>query len=150
MVEFFNIKNKLEDLETTMDLIYKQWGQFLKKSKYERINSIIFAIKNNLNFPEVYIMKLKNEVIGTFTIKEMEIENEGKFPSVWYLLIKEEYRKKGYGKLLLEYLNNICEKFSQIYLLTEHTGLYEKIGFKFIKETNHNGQLDRLYVKTNN
>lgn len=147
MLELYNIKDSINDLDEVIDLIYDEWGKFLKKTKEERIEKIKNAIENNLKSPQVFVMKNKNEVIGTFTIKEEELESFGKVSSVWYLLIKKEFRGKGFGKELLKFLKNICSTFSEIYLLTEHIGFYEKIGFEFIKQINHNGQIQRLYIK---
>lgn len=146
MSKLYNIKDCVQDLEEVVDMIYSQWGKFFRKTKEEKITEIKNAVANNLSFPIVYVMKEENEIIGTFTIKEMLVD-EKEVTSVWYLMIKKEFRGKGYGRKLLEHLNDVCKEYNQIYLVTEHVDFYEKIGFKFIKEVEHNGQTDRLYFK---
>lgn len=56
----------------------------------------------------------------------MAVEEKGDSPSVWYLMIKKEYRVRGYERKLLSFLDNVCGKYDAIYLITEHIGLYEK------------------------
>ena len=149
MSKLYNIKDCMEDLDEVIDILYKQWGKYLRRGKSERAAEYKNAAVNNLEFPQLYVMKDGSEVIGTFTIKEMEFDASGKVPSVWYLVIKEEHRGKGYGRELLQFLSSVCKKYKKVYLLTKHNGLYEKIGFKFVNKMNHNGDVERLYLKDN-
>lgn len=149
MSKLYNIEVCMEDLEEVVDIIYEQWGKFFRKTKSERIAEFKTAVENNLDFPKLYVMKESDQIIGTFTIKEMDVEKKGKFPSVWYLVVKKQFRGKGYGRELIQFLDNVCKNYNQTYLVTEHTGLYEKIGFEFVKNIEHNGQIDRLYLKVN-
>lgn len=148
MCEFYDIKDCLSDLDEVIDIIYGQWGSFFRKSKQERMNEFLNAINNNLKFPRLYVMKSNDSVIGTFTIKEMNIDGQS-LPSVWYLIIKPQFRGMGYGRKLLEFLKRVCEDKERVYLLTQHAGFYEKIGFEFVKNMEHNGQTDRLYMLSN-
>ena len=96
-------------------------------------------------------MKDGAEVVGTFTFKEKDIE-EGEFAKVspWLacIVVKKEFRGKGYGRKILEHIDSIArENYPQLYLFTEHVGYYEKIGFKFVKEIVHHGQINRVYKK---
>lgn len=146
MTQLFNISECMEDLNDVVHMLYLQWGKYFKKTEDERIGIFKNAVIHNLKYPKLYVMKENGKLIGSFTIKEMDVDNQS-VPSVWCLVIKPEYRGKGYGRKLLEHLNEICKDYPKIYLVTEHTGLYEKIGFEFVKEVDHNGETDRLYIK---
>ena len=149
MCKLYNIKDCMEDINEVIDMIYTQWGVYFRKTKADRIKEYQNAIENNLKFPQLYVMKENNKIIGTFTIKEMPLETNIKVPSVWYLMVKEEYRGKNYGLKLIQFLDEVCKRYHKTYLMTEHIGFYEKIGFNFVKTLDHNGQIERLYVKNN-
>ena len=109
------------------------------------------AIENNLPFPQFYVMKENDEVIGSFVFKEHDID-EGEFASVspWLacVIIRKDLRGKGYGKELLMHIDKIAKQcYPQLYLFTKHKGYYEKIGFEFIKEIEHHGEINRVYKK---
>ena len=61
-----------------------------------------------------------------------------------------EHRGHHYAGLLLEEIERLAQKegVSEIYISTNHTGLYEKYGCEFktlIKDMN--GEMSRVYVK---
>ena len=153
MIECKHIRDSWKDIDEVLDVIYDQWGQFFRKSKSRRKEIIKDAIDENKKFPQMYILKDDNTLIGSFSFKERELAGDEFKGSPWVscLIIKKEFRGKGYGEILLQYLDKISqENYKQVYLLTEHIGLYEKIGFQYIKEIDHNGQINRLYVKNYN
>ena len=148
MLEIINIKESLTDLEEVMDLIYFEWGQYFRSSKETKINKIMNSINNNLEYPQVYVMKENNNVIGTFTIKDKDLDNVELSPWLSCVIIKPEYRKQGYGRKLLNYIEDICNKYyPKIYLTTGLVGYYEKINFKYIESIVHHGCIDRLYIR---
>ena len=86
-------------------------------------------------------------VLGTFWFKQMEV-NKQLVPSLWYLVVNKQQRGNGYGKIMLEFIDDYSKKhFPCLYLVTHHQNLYEKFGYTFVKEIPHNGETDRLYVK---
>ena len=109
------------------------------------------AVENNLDFPQIFVLKDKGQVIGSFTFKEHDLD-EGEYAhfSPWLacVIIRKDLRGKGYGKLLLNYVDYFAQKlFPQLYLFTKHTGYYEKIGFQFIEEISHHDEINRVYKK---
>ena len=148
MLKLVNDKESINDLEEVMDLIYFEWGQYFRSSKETKLNKIKNSIENNLDYPQVYIMKENDNVIGTFTIKDKDLDNCDLSPWLACVIIKPEYRKQGYGRKLLNYIEEICNKhYPKIYLTTGLVGYYEKINFKYIESIVHHGCIDRLYLR---
>lgn len=150
MVELVNIKNSLQDIDEVMDMIYAEWGQFFKSTKQQKIDKILKNINNGSEFPEVFVMKENDVIVGTFTFKERELDGEEFNFAPWLacVVVKPKFRGKGYGKQILKFIDMVAsEKYPHLHLITHHTGYYEKIGFQFIKNVEHNGETHRLYAK---
>ena len=63
----------------------------------------------------------------------------------WYatMYVKEEYRNKGYSKILNDAILNEAKKkgYNRIYLKSNLVNYYEKFGAKYIKTLNNNEKL---------
>lgn len=146
-MEIFDIKEINQDVYDAYGLIYQQWGNFFRKSKEEKIARLEKALSEKQVFPKMYVLKEDNEVVGTFVFDQMDVDGK-QVPSLWYVLIREDLRGKGLGREILNFIDQKAEEnFDILYLVTEHTGYYEKIGFEFIKMVDHNGIMDRFYFK---
>ena len=141
-------RKNIQLLNEVMDIIYDEWGSTFSSSKEEKLKKIKQSIIENKNFPHIYLLIHNNEIIGSFSILEYELKDSNLSPWLACVVINKKYRRKGYGKILLQYINEIIEKnFNTIYLTTELIGFYEKIDFKLIKIINNNGKNNRLYRK---
>jgi len=52
--------------------------------------------------------------------------------------------------MLIDYANDYARElgFDKTYIPSEHIGLYEKYGYRYLKDiVNYGGDTDRLYVK---
>ena len=147
MTTLYNIKDCLQDLPEIMEMIYQEWGQFFKKPAEQKKQEITNAINSKCDFPQIYVIKQNNIVIGGFIIKDKDLENCDLSPWVACVVVKKEYRGKGYGRQLLLHLEQVCNLYPQIYLFTTLKNFYEKIGFEYIKDINHNGEINKLYIR---
>lgn len=84
---------------------------------------------------EIYVLEENNKLIGAGTIlyEKKFIHNISLYAHIEDIIIKNEYQGKGYGKILINNLINIC-KVKECYkiLLDCETNLipfYEKCGF---------------------
>ena len=84
---------------------------------------------------EIYVLEMDNKLIGAGTIlyEKKFIHNISLYAHIEDIIIKNEYQGKGYGKILINNLINIC-KVRKCYkiLLDCETNLiqfYEKCGF---------------------
>ena len=141
-------KENLTLLNDVMEMIYDEWGLTFSSSKEEKLNKTKQSILENNNFPQIYLLNHNNKNIGSFSILEHELKGSTLSPWLACVTINKKYRGQGYGKILLQYINEIIEKdFKTIYLTTELINFYEKIGFKLIKIIDNNGKNNRLYCK---
>lgn len=72
------------------------------------------------------------------------------FPWVSSLFVTEEWRGHRLSQRLVEHANAYAESlgFERTYIPSEHVGLYEKYGYRYLKDiVNYGGGTDRLYVK---
>lgn len=143
-------ENNINEIENVMDLIFDEWGSTFSSSRESKLEKIKNAILSGDKFPQLYILKDNNKIIGSFNILEHELDGSDLSPWLACVVVNKEYRGKGYGFILLKYIEEVIEQnFNEIYLTTEHIGFYEKIGFKLMKIIDNNGKNNRLYSRIN-
>ena len=92
-------------------------------------------------------MFLDDKIIGMYqiTYRDLFIRPDI-YPWVANIYIDKNYRKQGYGKLLIK---SIKEKtkcntdFNKLFLYSKHNNLYEKYGWKYVEILDDNG--NKLY-----
>lgn len=71
-------------------------------------------------------------------------------PNVCAVYVEENYRCQGIAGKLLEYVCEDMRSFGleTLYLITDHTGFYERYGWKFLCMAQGDGEVDlsRMYV----
>ena len=101
--------------------------------------------------PQWYISMEKGEIIGGLGVIENDFHNRKDLtPNVCAVYVEEPYRCQGIAGKLLKY---VCEDMSTLgietlYLITDHTGFYERYGWKFLCMVQEEGEpnLTRMYV----
>ena len=71
-------------------------------------------------------------------------------PWVSSIFVTEEWRGMRISQMLIDYANDYARElgFDKTYIPSEHIGLYEKYGYRYLKDiVNYGGDTDRLYVK---
>ena len=148
MLQIYNIKDRPEFIKEVATLTQKEWGQTgLTEEQFKnKVNKKIEKIKNS--FENKFYCKLilveNNTLIGFISIFPTDGE-ERKDLSPWYatMFVKEEYRGKGYSKILN---NAILEEarrrgIQRIYLKTDLANYYEKFGAKYIENLSNGEKL---------
>ena len=72
------------------------------------------------------------------------------YPWISTIFVTEKYRGMRISEKLIEYINQYAKKlgFSRTYIPSEYMGLYEKYGYKYLKDiTNYGGGKDHLFVR---
>ena len=72
------------------------------------------------------------------------------FPWISTIFVSEEYRSRRFSGKLIDFANRYAKKagFDRTYIPSEHTGLYEKYGYRYVKDiVNYGNGIDRLYVR---
>ena len=145
MVKIYNIKEKEEFLEEVAILTQKMWGsKDLTFDEFnEKVNKKIEKIKNNYDNPfySKLVLVDKDKLIGFISIFPSDCdERKDLFP--WYatMYVKEEYRSKGYSKILNDAILEEAKRkgFKRLYLKTDLVNYYEKFGAIFLEKLNDN------------
>ena len=140
--------NTLNIITTWM---YNWWG---KRDGYS-FDGVKCFMKHSLlkdRLPLTYGLFLNNTIIGMFQITYEDLRvRPDIYPWLANVYIDEQYRGKGYSKILLENIKDIVSKttdFSTLFLYTKHVGLYEKFGWEFVSEIDtymEESRIERLY-----
>ena len=129
-MEIISIKNNDNYLTEYIKLCNLEWG-----SKKDNIEKYIIEKKEKIlsNDKVISILGLidENNLVGFISLFKYDGEYR-KDLTPWYatMYVKEEYRGKGYSKLLNEALLNEAKKlgYTKVYLKTELENYYEKFG----------------------
>lgn len=143
----------IDELNNIIDIHYNHWVKFNPKMIKE---NTIYKFTNlyttdRLPFGIALIDDLDN-IVGFCVFK---IENLKKYPEIfpWLsdVMIFENYRGKGYGKVLLQYGEKILKEFGYniIYVWTDQApDFYKKLGFTYKQEVEKNeGGFGQLFYK---
>lgn len=105
---------------------------------YEDAISHSINAKNEL--PQWYLLEKENKIIGCAGLITNDFISRGDlYPWVCALFIDEKERGNAYCSLLLKQAKADAKKigYNNLYLCTEHFGLYEKFGFEYIGQGYH-------------
>lgn len=148
MLKIYNLKDKQEYIKEISILTQKEWGaRNLSLNEFEnKITKKINKIRQLFN--DEYYCKLilldDNTLIGFISIFPND-GNERKDLSPWYatMYVKEEYRGKGYSKILNDAILKEAKRrnIKKIYLKTTLKNYYEKFGAKYLEDLNEKEKL---------
>lgn len=148
MLKIYNLKDKQEYIKEISILTQKEWGaRNLSLNEFEsKITKKINKIRQLFN--DEYYCKLilldDNTLIGFISIF-LNDGNERKDLSPWYatMYVKEEYRGKGYSKILNDAILKEAKRrnIKKIYLKTTLENYYEKFGAKYLEDLNEKEKL---------
>ena len=153
MLKICNIKDKKEYLNEVATLTQLEWGSttISKEEFNKKIEKKIQKIVDNLENPYYCKLILLDDdiLVGFISIFPSDGEERNDlYP--WYatMYVKEEYRGKGYSKLLneaiLEEANN--RNFKRLYLKTDLKDYYEKFGAIYFGDLSNGEKL--YYIDT--
>lgn len=124
-------------LDKTSNWMYNWWG---KRDNYsfEEVKCFMKHSMQKNRLPQTYGLFLNGKIIGMyqFSYEDLSIRPDI-YPWLANVYIDESYRKKGYGRKLLENVKNTAKEninFEEIFLYTEHIGLYEKFDWIFVSD----------------
>lgn len=109
---------------------FRPIGLDISKKKFEEVYDNIF--KNSI----IYVMIINDKIISSakLIIEQKFIHKLSKYGHIEDVIVADEYRRKGYGKIIINYIVNICksEKFYKITLTCkkELISFYEKNNFE--------------------
>ncbi len=94
---------------------------------------------------------VNGKIVGTACIRKEDYYPLPEiYPWVSGVFVSEDYRGHRISEKLISYANDYAKKngFDKTYIPSIHTGLYEKYGYRYIRDiVNYGNETDRLYVK---
>ncbi len=72
------------------------------------------------------------------------------YPWISTIFVSEAYRGRRISEKLIDFANRYAKEagLERTYIPTANVGLYEKYGYRYLKDiVNYGGEIDRLYVK---
>lgn len=136
-MRIISVRENPEFRETAIEYISSKW-ELVSPVIYE--NSISHCINSPNPLPQWYLLEKDKEIIGCAGLITNDfISRMDLYPWVCALFIEEKERGHNYSDLLLEKAkeDSIKGGFKNLYLCTDHIGLYEKSGFKYIGQGYH-------------
>ena len=94
---------------------------------------------------------LNGQIIGMVTIMKSDYYPLPEiFPWISTLFVSENHRGNRISEKLIDFPNQYAKNigFDKTYIPTEYIGLYEKYGYRYVKDiVNYGNGIDRLYEK---
>ncbi len=98
-----------------------------------------------------FVATVDGEIVGMATLMKSDYYPLPEiYPWVSSLFVTEEYRGHRISEMLIDFANSYAKElgFERTYLPSEHRGLYEKYGYRYLRDiVNYGNGIDRLYVK---
>jgi len=135
---------KLEDIAARW--FHSKWG--VPKAAYLECMEAYLSHKTELGW---YLCLNDDKIIGGMGVIENDFHDRKDLaPNVCAVYTEEEYRSQGIaGRLLDMVVEDMRAKgISPVYLVTDHTGFYERYGWKFLCMVQGEGEpnLTRMYI----
>lgn len=130
LLEFINLSAWVEVKDHMMEVV-KRWpftdweGMFVAKCEGRIVGMAMASKTDYYPLPEIY-------------------------PWVTSIYVDESYRGRGIAGKLINHISDYLKNygFNKSYIPSEYFGLYEKYGYKYLKDiTNYGGGIDHLFVK---
>ena len=150
-MEIINIKDNDLYLTEYIKLCNSEWGSI--KSDFE-LNEYIINKKNKIISGDKVINVLglvdNDKLLGFISLFKYDGDERTDL-TPWYatMYVKNEYRKKGYSKILNDAILIEAKSlgYDKVYLKTDLVNYYEKFGAKYIEDLNNGEKL--YYIDLN-
>jgi N-acetylglutamate synthase-like GNAT family acetyltransferase len=136
-MKLISLREHPDFLERAIVYFQDKWPSVMPEIYDDCLRHSIDA-KNHL--PQWYLLLLEDKIIGCAGLITNDFISRGDlYPWLCALFIDEKHRGQRLSSLLIDRAKADTKSFgyAHLYLSTEHIGLYEKVGFKFIGEGYH-------------
>ncbi|MBR6653438.1 MAG: GNAT family N-acetyltransferase [Oscillospiraceae bacterium] len=145
-MEIIKISKRPELLDTAAQWFHEKWHiplEAYRESMYEALSGSAV--------PEWYIAVENNDIIGGLGVIENDFHNRKDLhPNVCAVYVEEAFRCRGIAGMLLNYSceDMFTKGIDTLYLLTDHTGFYERYGWEFLCMVLGDGEyeMSRMYI----
>ncbi|THE13044.1 GNAT family N-acetyltransferase [Bacillus timonensis] len=149
-MKIISIKENPEYMKRAITYFQSKWANEQSMMVYEDCIEHCMTSPNPL--PQWYLLMKDEKIIGCAGLITNDfISRMDLYPWVCAVYIEEKYRGNNYSSILLERAKKDAKAggFSNVYLCTDHIGLYEKYGFNHVGTGYHPwGASSRIYSVT--
>lgn len=136
-----------ELLDAAAQWFHEKWGVPLAAYRESMTDSL-----SGCGVPRWYVALAEGRIAGGLGVIENDFHNRKDLaPNVCAVYVEPAYRRRGLaGQLLGRVCGDMRELgFRKLYLLTGHTGFYERYGWSFLCMVQGDGEpeLSRMYVR---
>ena len=127
MLAFTSVRKTPQLILPSLDSIAEHWKPCYPW--YKKFVNIVLETPGPL--PDLIVASKGKDVIGCYTLDLKPIEG---MPSLWIptLYIAPAFRRNHYSPVIIQHAKKMGKElgFDKMYLVSEHTNLYEKFGFE--------------------
>lgn len=144
--DYVTLRERPELLDAAAGWFHAKWG--VPKEAY--LACMTAYLKNETEYGW-YLCLNGNKIIGGLGVIENDFHNRKDLsPNVCAVYTEEAFRGQGIaGRLLAMAVDDMASKgMATLYLVTDHTGFYERYGWQFLCMVQSDGEpnLSRMYV----
>lgn len=144
--KYVTLRNKPELMNTAAEWFHSKWG--VPTEAYLECMEAYLNLKTEYGW---YLCLDDDKIIGGLGVIENDFHNRKDLtPNVCAVFTEEKYRGQGIaGGLLNMAVEDLRSKrITPVYLVTDHTGFYERYGWEFLCMVQGDGEPDmtRMYI----
>ena len=128
--------------------------QFVENFSWEEVREHTVKLIRNWAFEEwetPFAAIMDGRIVGMVTMMKTDYYPlPDIYPWISTLFVSEAYRGRRISEKLIDSANAYAKTlgFDKTYIPSEHIGLYEKYGYRYVRDiVNYGNGVDRLYVK---
>ena len=148
---FLNIKICKVDSNS---LLNQKLLKFVENSSWTEIKYHTAKMIRENNFDKwesMFVAMDEDKIIGHASFMKTDYYSlPDVFPWISTVFVTEEYRGMKISGLMINFINQYAKElgFKKTYIPSEYFGIYEKYGYKYIKDIiNYGGEKDHLFSK---
>lgn len=143
---YISLRERPQLRDSAAEWFHSKWG--VPQEAYLECMEAYFKHKTEYGW---YLCLDEDRIIGGLGVIENDFHNRKDLtPNVCAVYTEKEYRCRGIAGVLLNMVvDDLRSKaITPVYLLTDHTGFYEKYGWEFLcmVQGDHESFLSRMYI----
>lgn len=149
IIDTLQIKKVDKDTDLADKLIH-----FVENFSWEDVKEHLLKVLRTWAFTDwetPFVAIVNGQIVGMVSVMKTDYYPLPEiYPWVSCIFVAEEYRGYRISEKLIDFANAYAKEngFDRTYIPSEHIGLYEKYGYRYLKSiVNYGNGKDRLYVK---
>ena len=143
--EIISLKEHPDMMQSMAHWFHEKWGVPLEAY----LSSMEECLVSKQAYPAWYAACAEGRIIAGLGVIENDFHSRKDLaPNVCAVYTEKEYRNRGLAGRLLEYVcADMHEKgIDTLYLVTDHTGFYERYGWEYLCDVQSDDGISRMYI----